>query len=94
MEWTVAAGRPVGWIALVSVAAAFAYRRLQAGRIPRPNLVGLFGMAVLGLLGCTVEAYWPGWGYRTLMLGWAAFALFIVSAMWWVATKAGSMSRA
>ena len=26
------------------------------------------------------------WGYRTLMLGWAAYALFIVLATWWVAS--------
>ena len=26
------------------------------------------------------------WGYRTLMLGWAAYALLIVLATWWVAS--------
>ncbi len=26
------------------------------------------------------------WGYRTLMLGWASYAVFIVAATWWVAS--------
>jgi len=49
-------------------------------------------MAVIGLLACSVTGcastfgYHPGWGYRTLMLGWATYALFIVSATWWVAS--------
>ena len=48
-------------------------------------------MAVLGLLACGVQWaclqwQWPLWGYRTLMLGWASYAVFIVAATWWVAS--------
>ena len=86
--WTVAAGLPLGWIALLSVVAAYVYRRVQAGRRLHPQLVGLLGMAVLGLLACTVQGprLWPQWGYRTLMLGWAMYAWFIVLATWWAAS--------
>jgi len=86
LEWTVVAGSPLGWIALLSVAAACAYRRAESRRSPRPNAVGLFGMAMLGLLACTIQAFWPVWGYRALMLGWAAYSLFVVSVTWWVAS--------
>ena len=27
----------------------------------------------------------PEWGYRTLMLGWAMYAVVVVAATWWVA---------
>lgn len=86
-DWTKAAGGPLGWIALLSVAAAYVYRQLQAGRRVHPQMIGLLGMTVLGLLACTVEWQLPGshWGYRTLMLGWATFAWFIVLATWWAA---------
>lgn len=89
--WTAAAGRPIGWIALVLLAAAYVFRQLQLGRRLPPQVVGLTGMTVLGLLACTVQWLcvrwgWPLWGYRTLMLGWAAYAWFIVSATWWVAS--------
>jgi len=91
-EWSVAAGGPLGWIALAGVMAAAAYRRIQLGKSLRPQMVGFAGMAVIGLLACSVTGcastfgYHPGWGYRTLMLGWATYALFIVSATWWVAS--------
>jgi hypothetical protein len=87
--WSVAAGGPWGWIALVLPLLALRLR----GRL-RPHAVGLSGMAVLGLLACTVRALPPGWhldidpawGYRTLMLGWAVYALLVVAATWWVAS--------
>ena len=87
--WSVAAGEPLGWIALVLPLAALQLR----GRL-RPHAVGLSGMAVLGLLACTIRGLppsWhlevdPVWGYRTLMLGWAVYALLVVAATWWVAS--------
>ena len=87
--WSMAAGGPLGWIALVLPLAALQLR----GRL-RPHAVGLSGMAVLGLLACTVRGLlpcWhlpidPVWGYRTLMLGWAIYALLVVAATWWIAS--------
>ena len=81
--------RPLGWIALVLPLAALQLR----GRL-RPHAVGLSGMAVLGLLACTIRGLqpcWhldvdPVWGYRTLMLGWAVYALLVVAATWWIAS--------
>ena len=87
--WSIAAGGPVGWIALVLPLAALRLR----GRL-LPHVVGLSGMAVLGLLACTIRGLhdcWgldvdPVWGYRTLMLAWAVYALLVVAATWWVAS--------
>ena len=79
-DWTVAAGMPPGWAALALLLAALWLRRT-----PRPETVGLFGMAVLGLLACTIQGYFPEWGYRTLMLGWASYALLVALMTWWVA---------
>ncbi|NQU24237.1 MAG: hypothetical protein HQ567_23390 [Candidatus Nealsonbacteria bacterium] len=93
LQWTAAAGSPLGWIALVLAGAAYVLRRGQLSLRPQPQMVGLLGMAVIGLLACTVQwaastVQWigPEWGYRTLMLGWAAYSLFTVAAIWWVAT--------
>ena len=51
-------------------------------------------MTAVGLLACTI-CWWlhvrgfgvesAVWGYRALMLGWAIYALCIVSALWWLA---------
>jgi len=92
-EWITTAGNPLGWIALILVVAAATYRRIQAGKALRPQMVGLVGMTAIGLLACSVTAcadafgYEAAWGYRTLMLGWAMYALLIVSATWWVASQ-------
>ena len=88
-DWTIAAGSWPGWFALISMAAAAAYRQIQTGRRLQPDAAGLAGLAALGLLACTVRGIpliSPDWGYRTLMLGWATYSLFIVLATWWVAT--------
>ena len=64
------------------------------GEVPVPifSAAGLLGMAVMGLLACTVCLAWPDapqWGYRTLMLGWAGYAVLVVTAAWWAATVGG-----
>jgi hypothetical protein len=91
-HWVIAAGQPLGWIALVLFAAVAAWRRVEVGRRIRPETAGLLGMAALALLACTVQGLTQvflqdsPWGYRALMLGWASYALFTVAATWWVAT--------
>ncbi|MHC4398682.1 MAG: hypothetical protein ACYTG0_03285, partial [Planctomycetota bacterium] len=90
LEGTVAAGSWIGWIALVSVAAAVVARGIQLRRTISPGVAGLIGMAALGLLACTVRGMpqlAPEWGYRTLMLGWAMYAVFVVAATWWAASQ-------
>ncbi len=88
VAWMAGAGSAWGWLALAAVAGAWALRRIEQ-RLPlRPAVVGLVGMAVLELLACTVGTQLGGWwGYRTLMLSWAAYAWFIVAATWWVASQ-------
>ena len=88
--WSIAAGTPLGWIALALPVAAAALRggRLQA------DAAALLGMAALGLMACTVgglNSAWdldvnPIWGYRTLMLGWASYAVVVAAAAWWIAS--------
>ncbi len=94
--WTIAAGSWLGWLALVLVVGALVYRGRQTGRSVQPAMAGLVGMATVGLLACSVRGLpllltnvpqlTPEWGYRTLMLGWGMYALFVVLATWWVAT--------
>ncbi len=87
------AAAPLGWTALGLAVTAATLRRWQlrgtiAGRI-RPEVVGLVGMAIIGLVACTVERALPNtyWGFRTLMLGWAMYALSVVAATWWAAVR-------
>ncbi len=89
--FTVAVGAPLGWAALVSLMAASIYRGVQHRRVPGSNAAGLAGMAALGMLACAVQWacvqwLWPLWGYHTLMLGWAVYALLVAAATWWVAS--------
>ena len=88
--WAIRAGSPWGWIALLLALAAVACREAQLGRRLRAQAVGLVGMAAVGLLACTVRAVWPDapdWAYRTLMLGWATYAVLVVAASWWLAMR-------
>ena len=89
-QWCIAAGRLPGWLALLLPIVALLLR----GRL-RPNMVGLYGMAVLGLLACTIRGLAPScwghpvdpiWAYRTLMLAWAVYALLVVLAAWWASS--------
>ena len=58
-DWSIAAGLPLGWIALALPLVAWRLR----GRL-RPQLVGLAGMAALGLLACTVRGLGAYWHFR------------------------------
>jgi hypothetical protein len=82
--WTLAAGGWLGWLALVLCAAGAAVRGWQNEGFLPTQVIGLTGLGAVSLLACTVESAWPGWGYRTLMLGWAGFALV------WSLTPAGA----
>lgn len=86
--WTVAVGRPAGWLALAAALIAAMQRQRAHGQRVRPEVAGLVGMGALGLLACTVRGLLPDlpeWAYRALMLGWAAYAVFVVAATWWIA---------
>ena len=83
-SWVATVGSPLGWAALVAAVGAGGFAGWQwRGRL-RPEVVGLVGMAALGLGACTVA--WAGaadvWPYRALMLGWALFSLCLVAATW------------
>jgi hypothetical protein len=69
-----AIGSPLGWTALIMMGLAWALRHYQNRSLPIRD-AGVFGLAAIVLLACQVEAHWPGFGYQTLMLGWAAYPL-------------------
>lgn len=86
--WTVEAGSPLAWLALLLVVAGGGILgRQQTGGADAWE-VGLTGLAAAALLACSVEWAWPGWGYRALMLGWAGFGLA------WAVTPAAEGRRA
>ncbi|MEK6235252.1 MAG: hypothetical protein N2C14_11095, partial [Planctomycetales bacterium] len=95
VSWPMQAGTGWGWTALMIACAAAAVRARQGKHRLRPEIVGLIGMTVIGLLACTVEGLrdlFPlagsyGWGYRVMMLGWAAFSLGTALAVWWASAK-------
>jgi len=88
-DWTSAVGAWPGWLAMAWAVAAVVYRPIQMGRRVQPQAAALGGMAVLGLLASSIHGLAtlePWWAYRTLMLGWATYSLFVVLATWWVAS--------
>jgi hypothetical protein len=78
--WTAAVGGWPGWLALVLAAAAV---HGQQRCTLRPALVGLFGLALVGLAACTVEAYMAGAGWRTLLIGLGLFVMAWALLPWW-----------
>jgi len=69
-----AIGSPLGWLALITMGSAWALGHYQHRSLPIRD-AGVFGLAAIVLLACQIEVHWPGFGYQTLMLGWAAYPL-------------------
>lgn len=86
--WVATVGSGAGWLGFGLAAASMAVRAAQGGPPLRPQAVGLWGLAAVGLLATTVERAWPGTGYRALMLGWAAYAPAVVLVAWGVTIAA------
>lgn len=86
-DWSRAAGAPLGWLAFISSGLAMAWLQVQRQRRVDPRLAGLLGMSTIGLLACSVQAWQPDWGYRTLMLGWAIYCVLVVASTWSLATR-------
>ena len=80
--WTRETGSLLGWLTLAGATVALGYARTIPEKL-LPRVAGLVGFTAAGLLACTVERIWPGrgWGYRTLMLGWAAYPLIWVAGV-------------
>lgn len=83
---TAAIGSPLGWTAFLLALAVGVAQHAAARRWVSAHAVGVAGMAAVGLAACTVQGLWPDaeWGYRVLMLGWAALAWLIAAGSWWV----------
>jgi hypothetical protein len=72
LAWTTAVGSAWGWLALgLAAVATWAWRARSFWRA----WPGIFGFATVALVACSAERFFPGWGYRALMLGWAAYGL-------------------
>ncbi|MBV9126307.1 MAG: hypothetical protein JO112_23400, partial [Planctomycetes bacterium] len=84
LVWTLEAGSVLGWLTLVSAAAAGVVHHRQQRPTLNLRAMGVIGLAVVGLLACSVVGWQQEdlWGYRVLMLGWAAYALAWVPAAW------------
>jgi hypothetical protein len=67
-------GAPLGWLALFGAGGAWALRNYQRRSLPLPDF-GVLGLAAIVLAACQIESHWPGFGYRALMIGWAAYPL-------------------
>ncbi len=91
-DWVALCGAPLGWVALLATIAAGVLCARAERHGLRVGAAGLAGMAVLGLMACSVHLYLPGtaWAYRTLMTSWALFAASIVGASWFVLERKGS----
>ena len=74
-------GAAAGGLAIPRAAAAATGRAVRHGRA---GPAGLHGPRAGVALAATTSI--PIWGYRTLMLGWAVYALLVVLATWWVAS--------
>ncbi len=81
-SWSLEAGSPLGWVALILALGAVTWRALQQGRLPSPTSFGLVGLTVIGLAACSMLHWQPAWAYRTLLLGWALYMPALVGAAW------------
>jgi hypothetical protein len=73
--FTTETGSLLGWLALLAALTAPPLRLAQRGECLSWHQVGLGGAATVGLLACTAERLFPGWGYRVFLLGLAGQAL-------------------
>jgi hypothetical protein len=81
--WTAEVGSPLGWIALVAAAAGSLWRlRQQQGHL-NPYSPGLIGLALVGMLACSVASVWSESSYRVLMIGWAVHTPALVALTWY-----------
>src|SRR5262249_1408200 len=72
---TTEAGSLLGWLALLAALTAPSLRLARLEECLSWHGVGLGGAAMVGLLACTAERLFPGWGYRVLLLGLAGQAV-------------------
>ena len=88
-----AAGGWLGWLAFLAVVGATVFHQLDVGRPVPADVAGLAGLALIGLAACTVAAlsgplglaaHGQLWGFHMMMLGWAAYAVMIAIATWWL----------
>ncbi|MGI6414617.1 MAG: hypothetical protein ACOX1P_03030 [Thermoguttaceae bacterium] len=88
-----AAGGWLGWLAFLAVVGATVFHQFDVRRPVPPDVAGLAGLAMIGLAACTVAAlssplrltaYGQLWGFHMMMLGWAAYAVMIAIATWWL----------
>ena len=89
-----AAGGWLGWLAIGSLVAAAIYRCFDLKRPVPADLAGLVGLTFIGLVACTVSRlteplglslYGDHWGFHTMMIGWATYAVLIALSTWWIA---------
>jgi hypothetical protein len=77
LAWTMQTGSLLGWVTLgLTGTAVYAWRQWSLSR--REVLTLAFAAVVLAA--CSAEYLVPGWGFRILLAGWAAFALGCVMA--------------
>jgi hypothetical protein len=72
LAWTQLAGTFPGWLAVAFTAAAVWSWR---GRTLSQVWLGTLGFAAVALTACSAEVLFPGWGFRTLLLGCASYGL-------------------
>jgi len=72
---TTEAGSLLGWLAFFAALTAPPVRLVQRSECLSWHNVGLGGAALVGMLACTAERLFPGWGFRILLLGLAGQAL-------------------
>ncbi|MCI0461466.1 MAG: hypothetical protein L0Z62_31330 [Gemmataceae bacterium] len=77
-----ATGRGLGWLVLALTGAAVVTWTRQQGLTAPVSGAAVGGLVLLAQAACTVETVAPGWGYRALMLGWAAYSLAFVPLAW------------
>jgi len=75
--WALGVGSLLGWTALALTATAVGWRGRRTGSLLGAWEAGGIGLVAIAFLACNVGRWTESaaWGYRTLMLGWAGYAL-------------------